>query len=166
MAGGGGIAATQLSGAISATATTINVDNTTGFLTSDVVTIDSEYIAYSGKTATSFTGATRGYNGSVATTHRNDKYVYTQETSMINQALGYNVASTSSTSGAFTVVALGFVFLGRGLLNLVIWDFPNLWIGQLIYFRIILMAIGGGLVIYICLNYLLPAMGILQRRSQ
>lgn len=45
---------------LDAVSTTINVDSTTGFANSGFIQINSEVIAYTGITATSFTGCTRG----------------------------------------------------------------------------------------------------------
>ncbi|MBC7428620.1 MAG: hypothetical protein H7336_08420 [Bacteriovorax sp.] len=49
--------------------TTITVASTTGFLVSGVITIDSEQISYTSKTATAFFGITRGVNITTAATH-------------------------------------------------------------------------------------------------
>ncbi len=51
---------TTLAGAIGATVTTIPVHSTAGFPASDVIVIEGEHITYTGTTATSFTGCTRG----------------------------------------------------------------------------------------------------------
>ena len=53
-------ASTTLNGALSSSATTITVVSTTGFAASGAIGIDGEYITYSGKTGTTFTGCTRG----------------------------------------------------------------------------------------------------------
>ena len=52
--------------------TTINVVSTTGFAASGTILIDSEIITYSGVTATSFTGCTRGTSQSMAANHSLD----------------------------------------------------------------------------------------------
>ena len=52
--------------------TTINVTSTTGFAASGTILIDSEVITYSGVTATSFTGCTRGTSQSMAANHSLD----------------------------------------------------------------------------------------------
>lgn len=52
--------------------TTINVTSTTGFAASGTILIDSEIITYSGVTATSFTGCTRGTSQSMAANHSLD----------------------------------------------------------------------------------------------
>lgn len=54
---------------LTAVATTVNVVDTTGFPTSGYISIDLEIIKYTGKTGTSFTGCTRGSDGSSATSH-------------------------------------------------------------------------------------------------
>lgn len=60
---------TTLNGAISNTDTTIVVVSTTGFSTSGAIIIGAELITYTGITATSFTGCTRGAAGSSNVTH-------------------------------------------------------------------------------------------------
>lgn len=58
-----------LSTAIDSLETTIPVDSTSEFNASGIIRIENEWISYSGVTATSFTGATRGVLGSIATSH-------------------------------------------------------------------------------------------------
>jgi hypothetical protein len=53
-------ASTTLNGALSASATTITVVSTTGFDAAGAIGINGEYITYSGKTGTTFTGCVRG----------------------------------------------------------------------------------------------------------
>ena len=50
---------------LNALSTTINVADTTGFTATGAILIDSEYITYSGKTSTSFTGCVRGVQNDV-----------------------------------------------------------------------------------------------------
>lgn len=59
----------QLNGAITNSATTITVDSTSNFASSGTIVIDREFITYTGKTATTFTGCTRGQLGSTAVAH-------------------------------------------------------------------------------------------------
>lgn len=54
---------------LSATATTVNVSSTASFAAHGRIWIDAEQMNYSGKTATTFTGVTRGLANSTATTH-------------------------------------------------------------------------------------------------
>jgi hypothetical protein len=51
---------TTLDGSLSSSATTITVVSTTGFAASGAIGIGGEYITYSGKTGTTFTGCVRG----------------------------------------------------------------------------------------------------------
>jgi hypothetical protein len=59
-------ATTLLDGAILVGDTTLTVDSTVGFPTTGTLLIGTEQITYTGKTATTFTGCTRGANGTVA----------------------------------------------------------------------------------------------------
>lgn len=61
--------ATTLSAAIDNLVTTINVVDTTSFPSTGYFVIDNEVIQYTGKTGTSFTGCTRGADGTAAASH-------------------------------------------------------------------------------------------------
>ncbi len=61
---------------ITATAATITVDDTTGFEDNGYIRIENELIHYTGKTATSFTGLTRGAGGTTAATHNDDVAIF------------------------------------------------------------------------------------------
>lgn len=50
-------------------ATTINVVSTTGYPATGILTIESEYVTYTGTTSTTFTGCARGAEGSSAAAH-------------------------------------------------------------------------------------------------
>lgn len=60
---------TTLNGALTATAATITVVSTASFQTQGRIIIDSEVISYTGKTATTFTGCTRGEEDTTAASH-------------------------------------------------------------------------------------------------
>ena len=76
-----GTTQTTLSLNLSAANTTITVTSTTGFSNATgTVLIDQELATYTGNTAVTFTGATRGANGTVATTHSNGSIVYNAST--------------------------------------------------------------------------------------
>jgi len=62
-------AETTLDGDLDATSTTINVDSTAGFPEQGRIRIDDEEILYTGKTATAFTGCTRGARGTEKSSH-------------------------------------------------------------------------------------------------
>lgn len=71
---------TLLSGALNSTATTITVDSTTGFKTVGTLVISNgtytEHIAYTGVTATEFTGCTRAIDDTSALSHLDNAEVY------------------------------------------------------------------------------------------
>lgn len=68
---------TTLSAGLDSTNTTITVTSTAGFYSGNgSVLIDSELATYTGNTTTTFTGATRGANGTIATSHSNGSIVY------------------------------------------------------------------------------------------
>jgi hypothetical protein len=72
---------TTLTATLDASNTTITVASTTGFSNATgTILIDQELAVYSGNTATTFTGATRGANGTIATTHTNGSIVYNANT--------------------------------------------------------------------------------------
>jgi hypothetical protein len=60
---------TLLDGALSDAATTITVDSTADFASSGGIRINGEVISYTGKTATTFTGCTRGFDNTTAAAH-------------------------------------------------------------------------------------------------
>ena len=61
--------ATTVTVAVTAAATTITVNSTTGFLVPGVIRIENEFIYCTNKTATTFTGCVRGYKNTVAVAH-------------------------------------------------------------------------------------------------
>ena len=65
----------QLNGSLTDAATTVTVDSTTGFESKGTITIGSEQITYTGKTATTFTTCTRGANSTTAAAHSDDAVV-------------------------------------------------------------------------------------------
>lgn len=113
MRGGGGIVAVALADDVTATNTTLTVDSTTDFLSTDYVIIQAEKILYTSRTATTFMGCTRGYDGTVAAEHEAGALVYTADANAINNALGFNVAATQDTWGWLSVLAIPFNFFIR-----------------------------------------------------
>jgi hypothetical protein len=71
-------ASTLLSGSHNATVTTITVDSTAEFPSAGTIRVESEDICYTGKTATTFTGGTRGCNATTAATHADNATVYSR----------------------------------------------------------------------------------------
>lgn len=75
---------TALNGALTSSATTITVDDTSAFASSGKIWIRSdsttEFVSYTGKTATTFTGCTRGIDGSSSAPHPDNAQVYAWQT--------------------------------------------------------------------------------------
>lgn len=67
---------TTLSSSIISTAVTIPVDSTTGFQSSGTIVVGTEHIAYTGITATTFTGCTRKIDDTLAQSHSSGVTVY------------------------------------------------------------------------------------------
>ncbi|MDC0456979.1 flagellar hook-basal body complex protein [Alphaproteobacteria bacterium] len=63
---------TDVGSALTSTATTLTVDSTADFENDGFIRIGNELIGYTGKTATSFTGLTRGAGGTTAAAHTVD----------------------------------------------------------------------------------------------
>lgn len=76
--------------ALNSTDTTITVASTTGFTSTGALLIDSEVVTYTGTTSTTFTGCTRGAQGSSAVTHtRRQLALSTFADIEVKQILGY-----------------------------------------------------------------------------
>ena len=156
--GGGGINTTRLSSAITATDTTIPVNSTSGFLSVDYLVIGGEKITYTGKTATTFTGCIRS-DGKV---HANNSYVYSPQTSLMNDALGFNIGAVSTSAGYFAVIQIPFKFFTTTIPNIITVGMPGVdgsiaWIGY-IWFALCI-----GMVIAIAISLIWVANGLLTR---
>lgn len=160
--GGGGIAVTELTADINETDTTITVDSTDIFLSSDYIVIEDEEIAYTGKTDTTFTGCTRGYGGTEAAAHSDGTLCQTADASVINHALGYNVATTSATSGPLTVIVIPAKFFTETLPRLIQWNW-SFMTGHMAIVGFFFFAASIGLVVTIALAMLHVAQGVLRR---
>lgn len=146
MDGDGGFNSTKLNGDLSASATTITVDDTTGFTTTAgnrVIFIGDEEITYNGITPTTFTGATRGTNGTEAIAHNDNSQVYSRDSGTLNRGLNFNLGSTGSTTGNFAVVTTTLGFFAKSLPNLLLWNF-SFFSGPLVMARLLLFAISIG----------------------
>lgn len=104
-------------------ATTVNVVSTTGFPTVGFISIDAEVIKYTGKTATSFTGCTRGADGTTAASHVLNSQVHhnviaghhnalKEEIKAIEQNLndriGLHATQIQATDGSAAVPSISF----------------------------------------------------------
>lgn len=87
-----GTSSSTLNGSIDNIVTTITVVSTSAFTATGAIWIDGEYITYSGKTATDFTGCTRGADGTTAASHSSGALV-SQSTSFPGWGEGYAVSN-------------------------------------------------------------------------
>lgn len=92
---------TTLGVAITSTTSTadITVASTTGFPSAGSIQIDSEIIAYTGKTATTFTGITRAQSGTTGATHTINTRVHTIGVKIkgsIDDPVAININSTET----------------------------------------------------------------------
>jgi len=93
-----------LNGAINASVTTLTLDSTTDFETAGTVTVGSEQITYTGKSATQFTGCTRGANSTTAASHLDNAVVTrTKKWYDITRASGA-YSTTAAENWAATVI--------------------------------------------------------------
>ncbi len=98
-------ASNHLTASITATDTTITVAGTNGFPEPGIITIDSERIAYSSKSSTTFAGnlarpLVRGSGGTTAAAHSSGAAVRMTEGSLVNNAIDYDLAILADAAGA------------------------------------------------------------------
>lgn len=107
---------TSLTSTINGTATTIPVVSTTGFSATGAIIIENEIISYTGITSTSFTGCTRGVNGSQQASHTSGTAVggaqivsaaLTPTTIQINTVDFSNGVSVNTSTGEISVAIDG-----------------------------------------------------------
>ena len=89
-----GTSSSTLNGGIDNSVTTITVVSTSTFTASGAIWIAGEYITYSGKTSTDFTGCVRGADGTTAAAHTSGDLV-SQSTSFPGWGEGFASASTA-----------------------------------------------------------------------
>lgn len=96
-----------------AAGTTIAVQSTASFPNAGRITIDAEQINYTGKTANSFTGATRGAGGTAAASHAAGNAVYPVTTVTVDPGIAGTAVSVASTTGFAVpgVIRIGSEFL-------------------------------------------------------
>jgi hypothetical protein len=90
---------TTLTSTINGTVGTIPVVSTTGFSSTGALIIGNEIITYTGITATSFTGCTRGVNSSVDSTHTAGAYVGGAQVATANTATLLQINTVDLSNG-------------------------------------------------------------------
>lgn len=81
---------------LSNVATTVNVVSTTGFPAVGFISIDNEIIKYTATTGTSFTGCTRGVDGSTAASHVQNSQVFHNVVAVHHNALKDDLIAVES----------------------------------------------------------------------
>lgn len=172
---GGGMAVTRISSDLNATATTIPVVSTAGFLNATpgvpayLLLQDGsrEVVSYTGKTANSFTGVVRGapdpQTGEQyeAAPHTVGSKIMTTNVGAIDSFMGYNVGGAQGVVGTVKVVVASGVSILRNLPRMLAWDYP--WFqGQAAILRFPLFALSAGFVWAIAMAFLQLAQGILR----
>lgn len=90
---------TTLTGNITNSQTTIPVTSTTGFSTAGAIIIGAELINYTGITATSFTGCTRGVAGSSNKAHNTGDAVSGAQVATANTSTTLQLNTTTASNG-------------------------------------------------------------------
>lgn len=165
MEGGGGMRSTQLTVAIDDNDTTLTVTSTEGFLESDWIVIGDEKIRYTSKDDESFSVPAvdgRGYDETDAVSHGAGSMVQTGEMNVINASLGFNVATAGTTAGTMEIIMLVTRFFTVTLPHLITWDFGWLKEGNMLWLRIILLAISSGFLITMALTIVSALGGVAQ----
>lgn len=103
LTGGPTYSQTALTSNIDDSQTTIPVSSTSGFPSSGRIQIDNELIDYTGTTATSFTGATRGVGGTTATSHTQNTTVYGRSSLTLSSGESSTITWTFSADATGTV---------------------------------------------------------------
>lgn len=151
MEGGGGVVSTPLTASIDNDDTTLSVTSTSNFLDEDYVYIGDEKIYYTGTTTNSFTGCTRGYDGSNAVAHGAGSMVYTKGASTLNNALDFDVATTADSMGVWATITIPYYFLTKSLPNIIAMNFSFLT-GDMAIIGLLFFAMGTGLIITIAIS--------------
>ena len=100
----------QLNGALNNSATTITVDDTTGFPAAGIIDIGTELITYTAKTATDFTGCVRGTNGTTAASHL-DNAIVTNATLWTGWGVQSNTTNTVLAPGSWSLDNFGQILV-------------------------------------------------------
>ncbi|MBI1884658.1 MAG: hypothetical protein HYS08_10725 [Chlamydiae bacterium] len=87
---------------INSAATTVTVNSTSSFPSSGRLKIDLETMTYAGKTATTFTGLTRGTDATVATDHYQRSHVFIATVLTADPGVAGTTLNVASTSGFLT----------------------------------------------------------------
>jgi len=153
MDGEGGFATTHLTSAVDESDTTLSVASTANFLDVDYLWIGDERVTYTGKTATTFTGCTRGTQGTTPMRHSSGEKVYNENSSVMYNALGFNIGVSSTTRGAFSTLVNVVLRVLRFLPRAIAWDYSFLS-GKLVLLKYtVLYPLSAGLIFTLAMYF-------------
>lgn len=152
MAGGGGIVSTTLAANITAEDTEIPIASARLFADKDIIIIGSEKILYTAKNSTSLLDCERGYGNTIPTRHAAGARVYTQESGILNDALGYNFVVEMETAGMWGIIMLPIRFFTTTLPHLIQVNVAFLKIPELAIIAIFWMVAGIALLVILAIQ--------------
>ena len=154
LAGGGGYSATSLTAPIDADDDMLSVVSTNGFLSSaDMIEIKDEKILYDSLTNVSFEDCTRGFEGTTPDSYPTGTMVYTTSASVVNSAMGFNIAATADTMGMWSIVTIPVMFLVKTVPRLLMMPY-QLFRGDLVIIAVVLVLIQAAIVITIAMSFI------------
>jgi hypothetical protein len=151
MEGRTGIANTPLTAGITEISPTLDVVDTSGFLPSNFVIIGDEDICYTAKTDTTFTGLTRGCNGTEAAIHSAGTLAYDEASGFLNRAVAMQQHEATSEGGFGGWLKGKFAFVGVATAwasvvpQMLVWNYSYLD-GAGIFLKLPLYVLSAGLV--------------------
>lgn len=168
--GGGGISSTTTTVATAVTDTTLTVTTTRNFLAASAARPaygmigPKEVFSYTGTTANTFTGVTRGIadpqtsNQAAATAHATGTKVKTLAVGAMDAFMGYNITTSAATFGTLDAVTFGVQTLVN-MPKFIMWDYSFLR-GEWVMLRYVLFSLSGGFVFGIVMAMLTLAWSI------
>jgi len=121
MNGTGGMNSTVITANVLPTDNVITVQSTAGFLAADSIIIDGEQMTYTSIDYTHFYVPSRvsGKAHYAVNSDGSPTMVYNQQTSLINNALGFNVNAVTTSSGVISIFTIPAKFFTITMPNLV-----------------------------------------------
>jgi hypothetical protein len=123
MDGGGGMVTTQLTENVATTDNHLDVTSTTGFLSAGIVMCEQEKIVYTATNTTAFLNITKGYEGTDNSTHNSGRKVFTEESSALNDALGFDAGAIATSNGALAIFIIPWNFITITLPKMILWRY-------------------------------------------
>jgi len=163
MEGQSALAVTKLSADITETSMTVPVTNTQDFLDADDVYIESEKVRYTSKTSTQLNCSQRGLEGTEVVAHVAGAKVKNDTANIMNNLLGYNVATASATYGdAAAVVGLAWNLI-KSIPKMIAWNYSYLEGSLSLIKYVVLWPISAGFVFGLGMLFIGAVQGLFRR---